>query len=107
MPFFLLLQKVNSVSLLLQFSLINIDFFFRYEFVNMVPELRIQNEINKICPNDTVIHEWIFYPTTIGDYEFDVKCILIVLKDEILVGPSVCVTLHIIGSCKTGCLVVS
>ncbi|XP_011263936.2 uncharacterized protein LOC105256022 [Camponotus floridanus] len=79
----------------------------KYEFVNVAPELRIQSENNKICPNDTVIHEWIFCPTTIGDYEFDVKCILTVLKDEIPIGPSVCVTLHVIESCKSGCLMVT
>ncbi|XP_072767070.1 cilia- and flagella-associated protein 65 [Anoplolepis gracilipes] len=88
-----------------QFSMRNITRHkIRYEFVNMASELRIQNKNNEISSNDTVIHEWIFCPTTIGDYEFDIKCILIVLKDEISVGPSICITLHVIGSCETGCL---
>lgn len=72
----------------------------------MIPELQIQNKNNKIFSNDTFIHEWIFCPTTIGNYEFDVKCILFILRDEIPVGPSVCVILHVIGSCESGYLVV-
>jgi len=67
----------------------------------------MRNENGKICSNDTVIHEWLFYPTTLGDYEFDINCILIVLKDGTPVGPSVCVTLHVTGRCESGFLVVN
>ncbi|XP_050455314.1 cilia- and flagella-associated protein 65-like [Cataglyphis hispanica] len=76
-----------------------------YEFVNMTPELQIRNKNNKIFSNDIFFLEWIFCPATIGNYEFDVKCILFILRDKIPTGPSVCITLHVIGSCESGYLV--
>ncbi|XP_018338048.1 PREDICTED: coiled-coil domain-containing protein 108-like [Trachymyrmex septentrionalis] len=76
-----------------------------YEFINVTPELQIRNENGKIYSNDIITHKWLFCPTTLGDYEFDINCILAVLKDGTPVGPSVCVTLHVTGKCESGVLV--
>jgi len=73
----------------------------------VTPELQIRNENGKIYSNDIITHEWLFCPTTLGNYEFDINCILVVLKDEIPVGSSVCVTLHVTGKCESGVLVVN
>lgn len=73
----------------------------------MAPELQMQNENCKIYSNDIIIHKWLFCPTILGDYEFDISCILVVLKDGTPVGPSMCVTLHVTGRCESGFLVVN
>ncbi|TGZ46630.1 Uncharacterized protein DBV15_04028 [Temnothorax longispinosus] len=77
----------------------------QYEFINVVPELQMRNGNGKICSNGTVIHEWLFCPAILGDYEFDINCVLVVLRDGTPVGPSVCVTLHVTGRCEFGFLV--
>ncbi|XP_071639541.1 cilia- and flagella-associated protein 65 [Temnothorax longispinosus] len=79
----------------------------QYEFINVVPELQMRNGNGKICSNGTVIHEWLFCPAILGDYEFDINCVLVVLRDGTPVGPSVCVTLHVTGRCEFGFLVVT
>ncbi|XP_032677017.1 cilia- and flagella-associated protein 65-like [Odontomachus brunneus] len=76
----------------------------RYEFVNTKTELQIPNASGEIRSNDTLTHEWEFCPTITGDYDFDVNCILTVLKDEIPVGASVSVALRVIGRCEVGFL---
>ncbi|KAG5308054.1 CFA65 protein, partial [Acromyrmex insinuator] len=76
-----------------------------YEFINVTPELQIQNRNGEIYSNDIITHKWLFCPTTLGDYEFDINCILVVLKDGIPVGPNVCVTLRVTGKCESGVLV--
>ncbi|KYN04120.1 hypothetical protein ALC62_04885 [Cyphomyrmex costatus] len=76
-----------------------------YEFINVTPELQIRNRNGQIYSNDIITHKWLFCSMTLGDYEFDVNCILIVLKDGIPVGPSVCITLHVTGKCEFGILV--
>lgn len=73
----------------------------------MKPELQIRYGNGKIYSNDIITHEWLFCPTTLGDYEFDINCILIVLKDGTPVGPSVCITLHVTGKCESGVLMVN
>ncbi|XP_011870310.1 PREDICTED: coiled-coil domain-containing protein 108 isoform X1 [Vollenhovia emeryi] len=77
----------------------------QYEFINVTPELQMRDGNGKISSNDTIIHDWLFCPTILGNYEFDVNCILVVLKDETPIGPSVCVTLHVTGRCESGFLV--
>lgn len=89
------------------YGIIFFDRYFRYEFVNVPPEFGILSLCNEICPNDIVTHEWEFYSTVIGDYEFNIKCILLVMKDGIPIGPSICVPLHVVGKCEVGLLVVS
>lgn len=72
----------------------------------MPPEIRIQNIDGEIHSNDTIIHEWKFCPKTIGNYKFHINCMLNVLKDEVVIGPSQCVTLCITGRCEDGPLIV-
>lgn len=73
----------------------------------MVPELQMRNGNGKIYSNDTVIHEWLFYPTILGNYKFNINCILVVLKDGTPIGSSVCVILHVTGSCESASLMVN
>ncbi|XP_011701694.1 PREDICTED: uncharacterized protein LOC105458232 isoform X2 [Wasmannia auropunctata] len=77
----------------------------KYEFINVAPELQMRNGYGKICANDIITHKWFFCPTVLGVYEFDINCLLIVLKEGIPVGFSVCVTLHVTGRCESGFLV--
>lgn len=81
--------------------------YFRYEFVYTTSELRIPNVIGEIRSNDTLIHEWEFCPAITGLHDFDVNCILTVLKDEITIGVSVSVALRVIGTCEVGFLEVT
>jgi len=73
----------------------------------VAPEIQMQNGNGNICSNDIITHKWLFWPTILGDYEFDINCILVVLKDGTPIGPSVCVTLHVTGRCESGFLVVN
>ena len=49
---------------------------FRFEYLsNEFPkELRIANVTGVIHPNETVYHDWIFAPTQLRNYEFDISC---------------------------------
>lgn len=73
----------------------------------MAPEVQMRNINGEIYSNDVIIHEWEFCPAIIRDYELDVNCILCVLKDGVPVGPSVPITLRVIGKCEMGFLEVS
>lgn len=73
----------------------------------MTPELQMENGNGKIYSNDTIIHEWLFCPTILGNYDFNINCILMILKEGIPVGPSVCITLHVTGRCESGFLTVN
>ncbi|KAL6261473.1 hypothetical protein P5V15_006563 [Pogonomyrmex californicus] len=77
----------------------------KYEFINEVPELQIQNKNGIIYSNDIVVHEWLFCPTILGDYECDISCVLIVLKNNNPIGSNIYVTLHVTGRCESGFLV--
>ncbi|XP_025154117.1 cilia- and flagella-associated protein 65 [Harpegnathos saltator] len=88
-----------------QFSMRNVTRHkIRYEFVNVTSELRIPNANGEIFSNDTLIHEWEFCPAKIGNYDFNVDCVLTVLEDEIPVGASVSTALRVIGRCEVGFL---
>lgn len=73
----------------------------------MPPELQFQTASDEIYANDIVMHEWEFCPSIIGNYELDLNCILIVMKDGDPIGSSSSVTLHLIGKCELGFLTVN
>lgn len=73
----------------------------------MTSELQIPNADGEIHSNDTLTHEWEFCPTITRDYDFDVNCILTVLKDKVPVGANVSVVLRVIGKCEIGFLTVT
>lgn len=88
-------------------NLVNTPDDFRYEFVNTTAELRIPNVSGEISSNDTLVHEWEFCPTTTGRHDFDVNCVLTMLKDKVAVGTSVCIAIRVTGACEVGFLEVT
>ncbi|KAK2579228.1 hypothetical protein KPH14_008197 [Odynerus spinipes] len=76
-----------------------------YHFLSVPSQLIIPHSKGQIHANDILSHEWIFHPKECGEYNFDVKCILIVTQNDVAVGTEVSITLHVTGRCEVGFLV--
>lgn len=67
----------------------------------IIPHLKGQ-----ICANDIHSHEWVFHPCECGEYNYDIKCILTIIQNDLPVGTEVGITLNVTGKCEAGLLVV-
>ncbi|KAL2720808.1 cilia- and flagella-associated protein 65-like [Vespula squamosa] len=76
-----------------------------YEFLDVPSQLIIPHLKGQIYANDIHSHEWVFHPTECGEYNFDIKCILMAIQNDLPVGAEVSITLNITGKCEAGLLV--
>ncbi|XP_053986638.1 cilia- and flagella-associated protein 65 [Hylaeus volcanicus] len=77
----------------------------KYTFYQTPPELTMQYESGNLDPNDTLFQECIFQPTELNvEYDFEIKCVLIVIKNGIGVGAKSCLTVRVRGNSKMGSL---
>ncbi|XP_046143458.1 LOW QUALITY PROTEIN: cilia- and flagella-associated protein 65-like [Osmia bicornis bicornis] len=77
----------------------------RYRFYQLPSEFKIQDETGEIDPNDTLFQECSFSPIEPNiDYDFEAQCVLIVIKNDTIVGTKCCVTLRVRGRCEMGFL---
>ncbi|XP_043489612.1 cilia- and flagella-associated protein 65 [Polistes fuscatus] len=76
-----------------------------YQFLDVPSQLIIPYLKGQIYANDILSQEWIFHPKECGEYNFDIKCILVIVQNGIPVGTEVSITLHITGKCEAGLLV--
>ncbi|XP_015438938.1 PREDICTED: uncharacterized protein LOC107193913, partial [Dufourea novaeangliae] len=78
----------------------------RFRFYQMPYEFNMQTESGEIEPNDFLCQECSLQPTEPSiDYDFELICVLIVVKNETLVGLKSCVSLRVRGRCEMGSLV--
>ncbi|KAI4499931.1 hypothetical protein M0802_004801 [Mischocyttarus mexicanus] len=75
-----------------------------YQFLDVPSQLIIPHLKGQIYANDILSQEWVFHPKECGEYNFDIKCILLIVQNDILVGTEVSITLHITGKCEAGLL---
>ncbi|XP_076545308.1 cilia- and flagella-associated protein 65 isoform X5 [Osmia lignaria lignaria] len=77
----------------------------RYRFYQLPSEFKIQDETGEIEPNDTLFQECSFSPIEPNiDYDFEAQCVLLVIKNDTIVGTKCCVTLRVRGRCEMGFL---
>ncbi|XP_014600342.1 PREDICTED: uncharacterized protein LOC106784884 [Polistes canadensis] len=76
-----------------------------YQFLDVPSQLIIPYLKGQIYANDILSQEWIFHPTECGEYNFDIKCILMIVQNGVPVGTEVSITLCITGKCEAGLLV--
>ncbi|XP_043790944.1 cilia- and flagella-associated protein 65-like isoform X2 [Apis laboriosa] len=77
----------------------------KYEFYNLPSEFKVQFIHGKIDANDTLYQECLFAPNEINkDYDFEIQCLLIVIKNGASIGSKSFVNLRIRGSSEMGLL---
>ncbi|XP_035734843.1 cilia- and flagella-associated protein 65-like [Vespa mandarinia] len=76
-----------------------------YEFLNVPSQLIIPHLKGQIYANDIHSYEWVFHPTECGEYNFDIKCILTIIQNDLPVGAEISIILHVTGKCEAGLLV--
>lgn len=65
----------------------------------------MQNETGEIDPNDTLFQECTFQPVQFNtDYDFELQCVLIVIKNGITIGLKNCISVRVRGRCEMGLL---
>ncbi|XP_043667015.1 cilia- and flagella-associated protein 65-like [Vespula pensylvanica] len=75
-----------------------------YQFLNVPSQLIIPHLKGQIYANDIHSHEWVFHPTECGEYNFDIKCVLMAIQNDLPAGTEVSITLHVTGKCEAGLL---
>ena len=80
-------------------------FIYRYQFYQLPPELNIQYISGEIDANDTLHQECSFSPNEPNiDYDFEVQCILNIVKKGVPIGSKYSVILCVRGSSEIGSL---
>lgn len=74
--------------------------------MNVPSQLIIPHLKGQIYANDIHSHEWVFHPTECGEYNFDIKCVLMAIQNDLPAGTEVSITLHVTGKCEAGLLLV-
>ncbi|XP_076293763.1 cilia- and flagella-associated protein 65 [Lasioglossum baleicum] len=77
----------------------------KYTFYQIPTELTMQTSSGELEPNETLIQEYSFQPNEPYDYDFEMQCVLIVIKNDSIIGLKSCVILRVRGRCKEGTLV--
>ncbi|XP_017884975.1 cilia- and flagella-associated protein 65 [Ceratina calcarata] len=77
----------------------------RYQFYQLPPELGVEELKGEIIANDTLLQECYFSPTEPNvNYDFEVQCIVVVIKNELTVGSKICINLVVRGRSEWGSL---
>ncbi|XP_076230157.1 cilia- and flagella-associated protein 65 isoform X2 [Nomia melanderi] len=78
----------------------------RYTFFQIPNELTMQTVSGEIEPNDILFQECSFQPNEpCLDYDFEMQCVLIAMKNESTIGMKSCVNLRVRGRSELGSLV--
>ncbi|KOC69446.1 Coiled-coil domain-containing protein 108 [Habropoda laboriosa] len=86
-------------------SYINFKGYAEYQFYQLPPELNMQCISGEIDANDTLFQECSFSPTEPNvDYDFEVQCVLIVIKNGVNIGSKCCINLRVRARSENGLL---
>ncbi|CAK9816862.1 Cilia- and flagella-associated protein 65 [Anthophora quadrimaculata] len=77
----------------------------KYQFYQLPPELNMECISGEIDANDTLYQECSFSPTESNvDYDFEVQCVLVVIKDGVTIGSKCCINLRVRARSEMGLL---
>ncbi|XP_076653707.1 cilia- and flagella-associated protein 65 [Halictus rubicundus] len=77
----------------------------KYTFYQVPTELTMQTSSGELEPNETLIQEYSLQPNEPCDYDFEIQCVLLVIRNDNIIGLKSCVNLQVRGRCKEGTLV--